>query len=458
VENTPRADERELRASLGEAQEKLDALVRDLHAVDAELEGLAPERRQFALLGTACDALAELDAEGAAGLFWGARSGESERTLEQARARLDGFAKRLFEIEERREAIVDALDQQGEHVEVAAFRLDEAERLEEERRNAWVIEREVEAFPVRAAIMPWTRGGDEDRRFRQLLSLTVLYSILLALLVPLVQLPLPEPWEPSEMPERLTRLIREARPLAPRPLVQPETVPEKIQPKPLEELTEPTENVAAVPQATAEEAAAAKGILAFRESFSGLATNQPSNRLGARARIRGTGDVASGQPQRSLVTSNAPGSSGGVKLAALSRGLGGGGGSLEGVEVGRVASSIGGSGSSSGVGGTDSKGRGGAVLGRTDEEIQIVFDRHKAALYRLYNRELRNDPTLRGQLVLRLTIDPDGSVSFCEIQAATLDAPELGAQVVTRVRGFDFGAKDVPAVTILYPIDFLPAT
>ena len=27
--------------------------------------------------------------------------------------------------------------------------------------------------------------------------------------------------------------------------------------------------------------------------------------------------------------------------------------------------------------------------GRTDEEIQIVFDRYKAALYRLYNKELR---------------------------------------------------------------------
>jgi hypothetical protein len=305
VENTPRADERELRARLGEAQEKLDGLVRNLHAVDAELEGLAPERRQFALVETACGALATLDAEGAAGLFWGARGSEGERTLGQARARLDGFAKRLFEIEERREAIVDALEQQGEHVEIAAYRLDEAERLEEERRNAWVIEREVAAFPVRASVMPWARGGDEDRRFRQLLSLTVLYSILLALLVPLVQLPLPEPWEPSEMPERLTRLIREARPLAPRPLVQPETVPERIQPEPLEELTEPVENVAAVPQATAEEATAAKGILAFRETFSGLATNQPTDRLGARARIRGTGDTVSGQPQRSLVTSKA---------------------------------------------------------------------------------------------------------------------------------------------------------
>ena len=64
--------------------------------------------------------------------------------------------------------------------------------------------------------------------------------------------------------------------------------------------------------------------------------------------------------------------------------------------------------------------------GRTDEEIQIVFDRYKAALYRLYNRELRKDPTLRGQLVLRLTIEPDGSVSLCQLQSSDMDAPAAG--------------------------------
>ena len=100
----------------------------------------------------------------------------------------------------------------------------------------------------------------------------------------------------------------------------------------------------------------------------------------------------------------------------------------------------------------------GLTAGRTDEEIQIVFDRYKAALYRLYNRELRRDPTLRGQIVLTLTIEPDGSVSMCEVQSSDMNAPALAEQVVTRVRGFDFGAKeDIAAVTIVYPIDFLPA-
>jgi hypothetical protein len=98
-----------------------------------------------------------------------------------------------------------------------------------------------------------------------------------------------------------------------------------------------------------------------------------------------------------------------------------------------------------------------ATPGRTDEEIQIVFDRYKAALYRLYNKELRRDPTLKGQVILKLTIEPDGSVSMCELKSSDMNAPDLTAQVVERVKGFDFGAKAVPAITILYPIDFLPA-
>ena len=98
------------------------------------------------------------------------------------------------------------------------------------------------------------------------------------------------------------------------------------------------------------------------------------------------------------------------------------------------------------------------MAGRTDEEIQIVFDRYKAALYRLYNRELRKDPTLRGQIVIRLTIEPDGTVSMCALQSSDMDAPLLADQVIGRIGTFNFGAKeDIAAVTIIYPIDFLPA-
>jgi hypothetical protein len=166
-----------------------------------------------------------------------------------------------------------------------------------------------------------------------------------------------------------------------------------------------------------------------------------------------------------LLTSNTPGSSGGISVASLSRSVGGGGGGgggggngggggggIGGVGVGRAVSPI------APITGADRpKARGGPGPARTDEEIQIVFDRYKASFYRLYNRELRNNPALKGQMVLRLTIEPDGSVSMCVLQSTDMDAPDLATQVVGRVKTINFGAKDVPAVTIVYPIDFLPA-
>jgi hypothetical protein len=156
-----------------------------------------------------------------------------------------------------------------------------------------------------------------------------------------------------------------------------------------------------------------------------------------------------------MLTTNAPGTSGGIKLAALSRSVGGGTGDARGAVRGSALTRA-----SSGIKATGAGNRplsNGPGPSRTDEEIQIVFDRYKASLYRLYNRELRRDPTLQGKMILRLTIEPDGSVSFCQLHSTDMNAPDLSAQVVERVKTFDFGAKEVPAVTIVYPIDFLPA-
>jgi hypothetical protein len=200
------------------------------------------------------------------------------------------------------------------------------------------------------------------------------------------------------------------------------------------------------------------GILAFRDQLAGFTQNQNLSRLGAQAHI--APGAPAGPVERAMLTTNAPGSSGGINLAELSRnvsgGGAGGGGRIEGVQIARATSAIAGGGGGGGAKGVS--GRGGPGAGRTDEEIQIVFDRHKSALYRLYNRELRQNPTLKGQMVLRLRIEPDGSVTLCDLQGTDMQAPQLVAQVLERVRTFDFGAKAVPAITILYPIDFLPAT
>ena len=204
------------------------------------------------------------------------------------------------------------------------------------------------------------------------------------------------------------------------------------------------------------------GILAFKEQFASLAQDQMAPRLGADARYGAADDVGRSS-SHSVLTTTTPGSSGGINLASLNHSVGGGGGGggggighggAGGVSIARATSPI------AAIGGGDDrpKARGGPGAARTDEEIQIVFDRYKASFYRLYNRELRNNPTLKGQMVLRLTIEPDGSVSMCVLQKSDMDAPDLAAQVVDRVKTINFGAKEgVQAVTITYPIDFLPA-
>jgi outer membrane biosynthesis protein TonB len=246
--------------------------------------------------------------------------------------------------------------------------------------------------------------------------------------------PKPPP-APVEMPKPKVRVEK-------KPVEQPIQVA-KAEPK-VEEL------------APKEPEAKDQGILAFRERLASAKDDQVVGKLGLQANIDNS-DYNAARAQRSMLTTNGPGSSGGINLASISRGVGNGngkGGGMAGVAVTRASSAI----AAVGTPGGDRPVAGDVgIPGRTDEEIQIVFDRYKAALYRLYNKELRRDPTLKGQVILKLTIEPDGSVSLCELKSSDMNAPELTAQVVERVKGFDFGAKAVPAITILYPIDFLPA-
>jgi len=231
---------------------------------------------------------------------------------------------------------------------------------------------------------------------------------------------------------------------------------------------------AAVAEVSPKEKVGNSGILAFKDKFASLSRDKVTPKLGADARYSAADEVGKTSARSSLTTS-AQGSSGGINVASLNRSVGGGGGGGigggpgggaggpggaggggaggGGVGVGRATSPI------AAIGGADRpKSRSGPGSSRTDEEIQIVFDRYKASFYRLYNRELRNNPTLQGQVVLRLTIEPDGSVSMCELKSTNMDSPDLVAQVVSRVKTINFGAKEgVLALTIVYPIDFLPA-
>src|SRR5688572_32665394 len=113
MESVTSQDSQALLPQLAEAREKLDGLVRDLRAADAELEGLSAERRQHGLLSDACGALEKLRETGGAELFWGDRaSAAGEEHVRPARGRVDVFQKRVSGIEDRRQALVGGVRQQ----------------------------------------------------------------------------------------------------------------------------------------------------------------------------------------------------------------------------------------------------------------------------------------------------------------------------------------------------------
>jgi hypothetical protein len=245
------------------------------------------------------------------------------------------------------------------------------------------------------------------------------------------------------------------RKLPPKPEPPPERrkeeKKEKAQEKQQEERPKPTTEETQ----TARKKAETTGVLAFKEAFKDLMDETPAARLGAEARLSNQSAVAPGQARahRSIISmQSTAGSSGGIGNAAVSRNVGSGNGNrIGGVGFARVESTV--AGLAEGARPLSS----GPGPARTDEEIQIVFDKYKATLYRMYNAELRKNPTLRGKILLRITIEPGGEVSACTVQSTELASPELVAQVVERVKKFNFGPKaEVPKTTILYPIDFLP--
>jgi len=458
-------DELALQEKANASERELAKLEKDLNGVDAEIAQLAEQSLKYETLGTVCRSLEQLEDLGGTELFWKAEAGNVTEYIDDARDRIHEFGEAFAEVEKRRAKITSKIGRQNYALDCLHYELLDAMEREEVRRAEWLVEREAEDLPTHTIVMPWQRGQEEDARYHKSLFSSLAASLGLIALIGTIAIPFSEREQLTELPERMARLVYEQMP-EPTPVPQtfvdeeiPEPDPEE-EPEPVEELPDEIVPEAAEEPMLAEaqepdieEQVKSKGLLAFRDSFANRATLRPTAQLGSEARFSNSGENAVGRPTRAMVTTNAPGSSGGINLASISRDVGGDGPGLGGVDVSRVSSTIGG-----GDGFGDRPLSGGAMAGRTDEEIQIVFDRYKAALYRLYNRELRKDPTLRGQIIIKLTIEPDGSVSFCALQSTDMNAPTLTDQVITRVSTFDFGAKeDIAAVTIIYPIDFLPA-
>lgn len=299
----------------------------------------------------------------------------------------------------------------------------------------------------------WNGGSEEDRRFRRILTTTALLGLLLSIIVSLIPVPKFERTTAHEVPKRIARLVLEQRkppPPPPPPVEQakPEAKPEpkveakaepKPQPKPRTE-----------ERAAARERAARTGVLAFQNELEALRNDRNTALLESPQRLNSAGQTATGETQRSILTAKTAQGSGGINTAGLSRDTGTT--QLAARSTQQVNSPV-----ESLASAADNARAKGKLGGRSDEEIQLLFDRNKAAIHNIYNRSLRTNPTLRGKVVFRLTIAPDGGITDLKIVSSELRDAELERKLLLQIRRINFGSKDVAATTLNYTMDFFPS-
>lgn len=333
----------------------------------------------------------------------------------------------------------------------------------------------------------WPSGMalEEDQRFRKTLIVCCVVLFLLAVIIPLLPEPEEDPLGDTELPERYAQLLLEdpGEADSPEPVPQPVPEPEpeaelepepepEPEPKPEPEPApqpepEPEPQPAAPPppsraelQQAARQRARSSGLFAARDSLADLRRNPAVDAVRDNRSLSTSGAASTNATSTSdaLLTSDASGSSSGIDTSQLNRRA------QQSQLSGRSTSAVGQSPVNAQTrarsgGASQPKSAGGSRNGknpRSSTSIQLILNRNERFLYALYRRASRQDPNLRGKMLLRLTIAPSGAVTKCTLVSSDLNAPEFERKVIARVRQYNFGAANVQTTTVPYPITFVP--
>jgi len=288
--------------------------------------------------------------------------------------------------------------------------------------------------------LPWGLGEESEGRFVKMLRTLLIITTILAIIIALLPERERTRMKPEDLPDRVVQLIVEKpKPPPPPPPPEPEK-PEAEKPKPVETpkpVEKPKPNVRN------------QGMLALQDELAAL---RDQNLDLADPQLKTP--VADARSERNLITSQAGKASGGINTANMARGFGGGAGAIGTHSTTQVSH---GTGLDPNAGGRVQRTGNSGKASRAREEVEIVFDRNKGALYALYGRALRDQPELAGKLVLEFTIAPSGEITMCRVVSSELKDPELEKKIVARVRLIRFKAADVEPLTVSKPIDFFPA-
>jgi len=299
------------------------------------------------------------------------------------------------------------------------------------------------AVNYRSFRLPWTASEKEERLYRRIMAAVIGLFIAFGIVIPLLPTP-PKPKVVEQpVPERIVEFILEQK--KPPPPVEP---PKPIEVPKVAAQVETPRPAKVVPKPDPRRQAQQSGLLALQQELADLQNlDVPDVTTGT---VQGTGEKA--DVSRSILTARVGQGSGGVATSPVSSGFGGTATSLKGNSTSRVTSPV-------PVAPPREATRSGTgkQASRSREEVELVFDKNKAAIYALYSRALRDNPALQGKVVLEVTISPSGDVTACRVVSSELNDPELERKLVARVKLFKFAAKDVATMTTIKPIEFFPA-
>ena len=296
-------------------------------------------------------------------------------------------------------------------------------------------------------ILPWSKT-ENDVRFNKVLKRSLLFFLLLILIIPFLPIPEIEKKELKQVSPRLAKLViqkKQQKVATNKPAAKKKSAKKKPAKKKAKKAKKKSKKPSI--KKKARKKAASSGLMALtdeladlRDSFN-VSSVQTTN-------LSTKGKTKSKLAASNILTSKAGRGSGGINTNSLSNQTGGG--SLSGRSLTGVSSNI-------GSGGTGTRRTAGGKAGRSQEEIERVFQRNKGSIFAIYNRALRKDPSLQGKVVLALTILPNGKVTKVRIVSTDLNAKGMERKLRIKVKSFRFADKDVATVTVTYPIDFFPS-
>ena len=307
--------------------------------------------------------------------------------------------------------------------------------------------------------LPWDDDQQNEKNYRLILGALLITTIVFSWLVASAILSEKPPKTRAEIPERFVKLVLEQKrkivvpPPPPPKIEEPEKVEEIVKKEPdVKEIVKPKQKeiVKVEPKGNREDAREkAKQNLAVFDVFADLKDADTSKKIANSS--ENSADVGEAKTvSRDMIVNRSVKSSGGVTLAKASTNTGGAG--LEGGGSRQVSSNL----SAQKVKQTRS-GSGGGLAERSSENIERFMDQHKNSFFSLYNRALRKDPSMQGEVIFKIVIEADGKVSSVSIVSSELNNPTLERKLLSKIRSIRFTAMSVLTWRDNYRISFIPS-